>query len=326
MSVVRLHTDEILDNVGTDIDVFICCGSYEERCKSVAEAIDVDRVRSAIVGWNTNLEAFVYPNTSSLLDRFGEKAVECHLDSSNPITTSDALKDSLEAVIQGDRAQCVLVDVTTFTHESLLILVKLLQELVKPHDTPFFVYTSAEEYSVGLEDEDKWLSKGVADVRSVLGYPGRTVPSLPTHLVVLTGYEHDRALRLIEVFEPDYISLGFGKPGTATSKKHQDANEHFCRLLEKALSFYERQAVEFTFSCCEPIDAKAAILEVARARDRSNVVVAPMNTKMSTLGAALAVREDESIQICYAQAEHYNFGAYSSPAKNCSLFTLDELF
>ena len=38
-----------------------------------------------------------------------------------------------------------------------------------------------------------------------------------------------------------------------------------------------------------------------------------MNTKISTLGAAMVALEDESIQVCYAQADVYNANNYSTP-------------
>ncbi|MDP2644327.1 MAG: hypothetical protein Q8P24_05265, partial [Desulfobacterales bacterium] len=44
---------------------------------------------------------------------------------------------------------------------------------------------------------------------------------------------------------------------------------------------------------------------------RQDVTVAPMNTKLSTVGAALASFENSEIQVCYAQADYYNYHGYS---------------
>jgi len=55
------------------------------------------------------------------------------------------------------------------------------------------------------------------------------------------------------------------------------------------------------------------------------VLLAPMNNKMSTLGAALAAFQCEKIQVCYAPVLEYNFFHYASPGKTCYVVELPEL-
>jgi hypothetical protein len=50
-----------------------------------------------------------------------------------------------------------------------------------------------------------------------------------------------------------------------------------------------------------------------------------MNTKISTVGCALAAWEDRAIQLCYAQATRYNYAHYSTPGDTCYVFDLPEL-
>ena len=47
-----------------------------------------------------------------------------------------------------------------------------------------------------------------------------------------------------------------------------------------------------------------------------------MNTKISTLGVALAAMERSDLQICYGPAATYNVDNYSSPDDHCYLFQL----
>ena len=54
------------------------------------------------------------------------------------------------------------IDTTTFTRESLLILLGLLRIRLKPGDRALFAYVSAAAYSSGEEGHDKWLSKGIS--------------------------------------------------------------------------------------------------------------------------------------------------------------------
>jgi hypothetical protein len=48
-----------------------------------------------------------------------------------------------------------------------------------------------------------------------------------------------------------------------------------------------------------------------------------MNTKISTVGAALAAIKQESIQLCYAQANIYNVERYSAVSDEVFIFELD---
>ena len=47
-----------------------------------------------------------------------------------------------------------------------------------------------------------------------------------------------------------------------------------------------------------------------------------MNTKLSTLGAALAAVERPEIQLCYARAIEYNESGYSTPSNQVTIFTM----
>ena len=79
---------------------------------------------------------------------------------------------------------------------------------------------------------------------------------------------------------------------------------------------------QFQFSCVDPRNAKRAIIEQAKKFPEHNTVLAPMNTKVSTLGAALAAFEEESLQVCYAHPSAYNTATYSLPGLDCRLFDL----
>jgi hypothetical protein len=172
---------------------------------------------------------------------------------------------------------------------------------------------------------DRWLSKGVAEVRSVLGYPGEFFPSRKTHLIVLVGFEHERASKLVEIYEPNILSLGYGKAGSETSQKHYSANRNYHKLVREAVATYTTVR-EFEFSCSNPWDAKKAILAQVATTPDHNVVVAPMNTKISTVGCALAAVENQTIQLSYAKAMSYNYQQYSVGGTMCYLFEVPELF
>ena len=211
-----------------------------------------------------------------------------------------------------------MIDTTTFTREALLILVCFLKQSLKASDSVQFLYTHAKEYSIGDEYEDKWLSKGIREVRSVLGYPGDFLPSRRNHLIILVGFEDERAISLIRECEPALISLGLGDSTEAGTDVHQSTNEHrFARLKS-----YLDLTYDFIFKGYDAEGTYKILDDRVRAATELNTIIAPMNTKISTLAAASLALENKSIQICYAQASIYNYSRYSLPDDNFYLFRL----
>lgn len=324
-----IKLDQIELHIENDT-LYIGCSSYEERCLSVAKNISMQKITKALIASSEDLRTYVDENNAKLTELFGDKALNVSLRTDDPIISADNLKESLENCLL--KADNILVDITTFTHELLLILVKLLSFMVKKNTKVKFVYTGAESYGLTQEGEDRdekseaiWLSKGVSDIRNVLGFAGEIYSSKETHLIILVGFEYERALELIREYEPNYLTLGFGRPGGSISEKHQKANKRFHSLLNELTSSWQH-AVNFEFSCDDPIESRDAICQQVQKYPDTNVVIAPMNTKISTLGAYLANQQNDAIQICYAKPSVYNYANYSTPGNSCYIFELPEIF
>jgi hypothetical protein len=315
-----IELDKLRSRLKLPIDVFICSASFEERCKSIPDQLDPHDVAHVIVCENEDLKSIVEPNSLYLQQRFSGKSNPVYLDTTNPIKSADNIQKALQQTVS-DKPVNYLIDITTFTHESLLILIKLMKNVVITKDSIQFVYTSAADYAVGMELKEKWLSKGIGDIRSVLGYPGRLLPSRKIHLIVLVGFENDRAEKLIEKCEPALVSLGFGKAEESVNREHHKANVYFHDILSQKRS----DVYDFTFSCIDPIESEKAIeAQISKFPDH-NVVIAAMNTKISTVGAALVALKNENIQLCYAHAHQYNYEKYSMPSTECYVFELPQL-
>ena len=131
---------------------------------------------------------------------------------------------------------------------------------------------------MGADGSEKWLSSGIREVRSVLGYPGELLPSRKNHLIVLTGFEDVRALRLVAECEPSALSLGVADPRDRDTAEHQRINEARRRRVENIVG----RAVLFSFSAYDPLRTCEAIERRMEQEGRMNTMVAPMNTKIST--------------------------------------------
>ena len=305
--------------VGGPIDVFLCSASYEERCTSIASVLGpATEVRYPLVCHNQKAVPQVYKSVERLQQIFSGKATRVALDKSDPLRTADQIQGALSRVIDESRPQRYVVDITTFTHEALLILLRILQRQLTKRDTVHLVYATAAEYAVGMKPEEKWLSKGVQDVRSVLGYPGTVRPSRRSHLIVLVGFEGERAAELIDSYEPNVVSLGFGDEKSGTEMGHQAVN----RLVFQTVASKVRSYKEFVFSTSDPFQAESAVRDQVQAEPDCNVLIAPMNTKISTVGVAGAAFSNDDIRLCYASAVQYNVGGYSRPGEHCYLMDM----
>jgi len=245
--------------------------------------------------------------------------VEVRVDS--PVFTIDQFNRYLLPRIS-DATGKVLIDITTFTHEHLLILMyllkrdHLLQKIV-------FGYTGAERYSPSNDAKDIWLSKGVKQIRSVLGFPGELVPSKSLHLIIQVGFELERAQRIIENYEPAKLSLGFAPGIVSVTQELAQTNREFFDSLHRFVGETRSNNTtvdHFEFSCIDPVETKNSLLKQVDRNLDFNTILCPLNTKIATIGAALLVFERPSVQLCYAEASIYNSANYSTPGPCITIF------
>jgi hypothetical protein len=313
----RVNLSALHEKIPTDVDVFVCSASYEERCYSIAKHLDPQRMQHVLVCANEDHLQVMKYNLSLITGHFGERSQSIMLRTDRPLVGADNLL-SIARTLRKEEAQTVLVDITTFTHEGVLIVLKLLPFIWdRPADRLFLAYAPASEYAVGLNSDQKWLSQGIRDIRSVLGYPGLMKPARKLHLIVLVGFEGDRAKLLIDSCEPDAISLGKGKDATDARQSHLPKNIDTLRQL----SVHYPRFNEFDFSCVDVGATKDAIEQQAKFYPDHNTVIAPMNTKLSTVGAGLYASDNTNAQLCYAPAQSYN-PHYSAPGDDCLFMEL----
>jgi len=294
-----------------NIDVFISCSSFEERCFVIPKLALKFKPKSRVVFYNTNEDENIRTNAQKLSQIDKENTELIKLNSDDPIQNYLKIIQLFDQIANDyPNKPNLLIDTTTFTHETLLVLLKILHLRKDSLGEIGFCYVGAKEYSTNMEeDADKWLSKGVDEIRTILGYPGFTDPTEKNHLIILFGFEFERTRKIIEEYEFDLITLGFGDE--PIQKNHMQINvDRHKRLLKE-----HPEAREFKFSLIDPIQTKSQLLKYVNSADLKglNTVIAPLNNKLSTIGAGLAAIENEDIQLAYAKATIYNTAGYSTP-------------
>ena len=308
----RQLLSELREQLRGELDVFVCSSSYEDRCLSIPMHIPSESVRRALVCENVNIEQ-VGKNANRLLEYFDSRGERVQVHTGDPIRTAQGMYSALKPLVGQRENERIVVDITTFTHEQLLILLGLLRRL--GCKAVSCLYSGAASYMTG---DQQWLSKGIVDIRSVLGFSGDLGIRSGTKLIMLIGFEWERAQRLIEAYDPTRLALGIGRQADAIEDEHFRNNRIF---FDKLISLHPH-ATSFEFSCNDP-QFTARIIEEQCKDPILTPVVATMNTKISTVGAALAAFADARIQLCYAQAAVYNCVSYSQPGNYFRAFDIE---
>lgn len=293
---------------------FICFASFETRCLSIPRVIEHSKIVKTWVLRN-NYGRTAEKNQSNF-DTIKEifpniEGIEFSLK------RSDKIADLIYALIKELKVlqiEKVVVDISTFTHEVLLILIKALYVSKNDFSKILFLYNGADRYS-------KWLSIGCKDIRNVVGYPGYWNPTYKYHLIVLSGFEQERLAGLVEILQPDYFSLGVC--GDSTNDNHNDTIRQYKEEFDKwarnleVVKKYER----FDFSCIDIEETIRNVEKIIVSNNEMNYILAPLNTKLSTVAAGIVALKNETIQLCYPIPEAYNI-EYALPSENVTIVDL----
>lgn len=220
----------------------------------------------------------------------------------------------------------LVVDISSITHELLVAIIGLLaSESLLSRIT--LLYTGASEYSFNTPDGQAWLSRGVVEIRSVLGFPGVMLPSKKLHLIIMAGFEIERAAEVIRRYEPARLTIGYGSKLQSVSEEHHNSNKKFAAEIKNLLIQQDgmnNDIQHFEFSCVDPYATKNYLKSYLSQAQNENIVICPLNTKLSTVGAALAALEMPNVQICYAQPAEYNISGYAKPGNSVTVISLGE--
>ena len=161
MKTSTVSLDILRRKAPTGLGLFVCSASFEDRCISVPQAIQ--EADACILAYNEDYYSVSSGNFDKLKRLFSRTTV-CNMRTDDPLQTADEIVRSVDCTWPAQSATQALqvgIDITTFTRESLLILIKYVWSKMKAGDQLTLYYNLAQEYSVGVEDSDKWLSSGI---------------------------------------------------------------------------------------------------------------------------------------------------------------------
>lgn len=285
--------------------------SFEERSAVVARTAQPGMVRRGIIFASEGRSELAEARLSEVR-RMHPNLRVVELRTADPLGTAERIDDAIKSIGLVD----AVIDITAFRREELLMLLEVLRSIdASKRRNCELVYVSAGDMAAPLSGK-------VTHCRSVVGYAGAMWPSRPTRLVVLMGFEIPRARAIIEAYEPKYLVLGRGLRSESITQALSDKNDAFFKELS---SSYANIEATFEFSARDPRAVVKTLEHVVPSAEASNVVIAPLHTKLSTIGVGLYAQSHRDVQVCYAEVGAYNEETYSTVGNAAYVLPLTEL-
>jgi hypothetical protein len=300
-----------------DSYAFFCFASFEERCLSAIRALRQKEFAKTFI---FQFEEFKHTSDKNLnnLKILLPTYEHIELKNSLPMMSVDILVGII-GELKRLEIKNILVDISCFNREVLLILLNLLCSQKEQFTSIKFVYNSAGEMPLDL-------SFGLLDVRSIFGFGGLASPLKKDHIIVLLGFEYERARQIIEKYEPALVTITIGGKDQSISldlhEKNKKALDNFNKLKNQIIC--PNNEIEIPIN--SPRETMLAVQDIIRKNSQYNTILAPLNTKLSTIGAGMAAILSSEVQICYSQMADYNFVNYSKPGDDFYICDISTLF
>ena len=203
----------------------------------------------------------------------------------------------------------LVIDITCMPREllgMLLFAVRMQQESF-PRVSVAYVAAPPKGYATqnpNLAEKDKWLSRGVTTVRTIVGYPGAFHGEMPTHLIVLAGHEFERLFAIAEYVEPSRLTIGAEQEGSSTVSGAGVLSQKVAQKLKDRIQVPDIGDISFSASSIKDVVASLGRLNFNVSEE--NVALVAMNTKLAFVGAALFSLANRGVRMVYAVPREYN--------------------
>ncbi len=293
---------------------FFCHSSYESRTlASMRLSEGLQGVDTAFVLHSDDfLESETYRhNHIQLVQYFGSISTNDPVQIPMQCGVKDGMLDTCSALITEslNRADDIAIDITTFNRGRMIYLLNFI--LMERGNKPLYLfYTEPEKY--GTEKNGKrgaWLTKGVKNIVSVPGFQGDKQENRESLLVLLLGYDSERAVNDIEAVNPDKIVV----LSQGTLKCRRGLQEVYLKSYSTVLERYADRIVNIL---TVPPYGWEAVYDVltriyALYKNQFNMSAILHGTKMQVFGAVTFCQKNPNIELIYVEPEKYNCEAFT---------------
>ena len=290
-------------------DVFICCGSPEERCKGTIGKLAPNYKANAVFLLRyTNHESQEREENikemKERLEKVGE-IIEIAIDEERPIPIINNIIQNIEKYTAEHTKSRITMDISTIIKWHLLILLKAL-DLKNILKNVRFLYTEPKDY---ITDLFQPLSFGIRQIFPIPTYSGNYDFSKDSLLVLLLGYEGGRALALLEEMDPTDCLLLIAKPAY-----HKEWEERTEEMNVEIINIVGKSKIKYIDSR-NPIMVSQQLYTILSNPEYSkyNHIISPLGTKPQTLGLYLYLSTNPpNTVLIYGAPLRHNEPFYSS--------------
>ncbi|PKM68378.1 MAG: hypothetical protein CVU95_04035 [Firmicutes bacterium HGW-Firmicutes-2] len=255
-----------------------------KTCETLFEILD-----------KTNFKKLLVPSTESKYSEISKIiSADClenvmRIDTQNIDDYIGRIIDEIDVLYKGDSK--VVINATSIKRKNLLPLITMLRSVFSSIEI-FIIYITPILY--GDYEIDNYSEPSTIAYMHGLLQIGK-----PTMLLLMTGYEKNGEFGLIRYYFPSNLIAGYASPPTENEFEgrniidYKDVVQHFAN--EEGI---EIDNMIFTgnnpIKCCEDLEKK---LNSDNYFGRYNILVAPMNNKISSIGACLLYEKYPEIQL-----------------------------
>lgn len=288
--------------------VFITCASFEERCLGVLRGFDENYSFD-----NAYVFKYEHPDERREIHLAEMERIlkpKGHLEQivtleDDPLPALGELAKKLKKLNLSSDNSIVTLDITTFTKRHLLLLFETIDSLGL-WDILRIYYTPPKDYVVSLYLP---MSIGIRKIALIPGFVGHTALSRPTLLVILLGYEGDRAKTIYENLDPNEALLVVPDPPYHEEwrGRTEEMNKHLLKIIgeDKVKGAHSQDPVKMALEL-EEIFKEYPL-------DDWRCSIAPLGTKPQVLGLYLFWRKNKGkFSIIYAHVLRHNEPFFST--------------
>lgn len=308
MSVSLIETARGIERSNPD-DLLIVSVSFEPRCLNVSLNLKRNeyKVRNALIvryygedPLKDHHQKILKEKLNGFLENPSEKIEPIYF---NKYDSTRFVQFLSNFVNENPRLQRITIDISTFTKQYLLLLLRALRSS----------YSNAKIrllYTPGYYAVNQSLTWGIKDI-SYLPYFGGLdcVENDKNTLILFLGYEHERAYAIWKYVEPDLTVAVIGNPPTyhGADLPSRSANRF---ILEQS------ETVKEEIPALDPDSTKTLLNRWYNDEKYKDYMfsIAPLGTKMETVGIYLFFEENNNApraQIIYAFPLFYNKKKYT---------------
>lgn len=282
--------------------IFLACASFEARTTAVVDKLEQGyRIGNSFVFKycekdRTNLRDSNFVGLTSRLRGFGEKVFPIICDHHDPLDGISKFKKLCENRSIELRSKDITIDMTTFTKQYLLVLLKFIGKQ-EPASVRLF-YAEPEDYGVKWEEP---LSYGLIDIVSVPTFGGHFYTEKESLLILLLGYEADRAYAVWERLSPHKTVILIGRPSFRETWEGRVE-----KINNKLISKLPRNCVHY-IPTLDPFEVRRNLDSlIEQYSEKFNVAISPLGPKPQVVGCYLSASRHRDVQIVYAIPKFHN--------------------